>query len=106
MKYYKNSNNEIFAFELDGSQDHYIKEDMQEISRHEALEITKSLTPTIEWDQIKEIRNKLLSESDWTDLPNSPVNNKPAWLGYRQRLRDVTKDFPSPSEVVWPIKPL
>lgn len=32
MKHYINKNKEIFAFELDGSQDHLIKENMVEIA--------------------------------------------------------------------------
>lgn len=105
MKYYKNSKNEVFAFEVDGSQDHLITEEMEEISRHDVSKIVNESSPQLDWTQIKQYRNKLLTESDWTDLPNSPVNNKPAWLSYRQHLRDITKNFSTPSEVVWPIKP-
>ena len=57
------------------------------------------------WDLIKLQRNDLLKESDWTDLPNSPVKNKEAWLTYRQTLRDLPQNFSEPSEVVWPEKP-
>lgn len=35
MKHYINKNKEIFAFELDGSQDHLITPDMKEISLEE-----------------------------------------------------------------------
>lgn len=104
MKFYKNLQDEIFALELDGSQDHLITEDMQEISVHEVSRINKKETE-ITWEAIKNYRNKQLAESDWTDLPNSPVKNKPAWIRYRQSLRDITKHFATPSEVVWPIKP-
>ena len=50
-------------------------------------------------------RNILLTESDWTQLPDTVVLNKQAWLDYRQNLRDVdfsTLDFSNPT---WPIKP-
>ena len=56
-------------------------------------------------DSFRFIRNNLLKDSDWTDLPNSPVKNKEAWLTYRQALRDLPQNFSEPSEVVWPIKP-
>ena len=36
MKHYKDKNNQIWAFELDGSQDHLIKSDMVAITDHEA----------------------------------------------------------------------
>ena len=57
-----------------------------------------------EWAKIRRDRNKLLVESDWTDLPNSPVSNKMEWLGYRQFLRDMTKQS-DPFKIVWPLKP-
>ena len=36
-------------------------------------------------------RNKLLSESDWTQLPDSPLSTekKAEWATYRQALRDM-----------------
>lgn len=42
MKYYINKNKEIFGFELDGSQDDLITEDMKEISLEEIEAINKA----------------------------------------------------------------
>jgi hypothetical protein len=39
MKYYKNSSNEIFAYELDGSQDHVIPKEYVAISKAQADEL-------------------------------------------------------------------
>jgi len=36
MKHYKDSNNQIWAFELDGSQDHLIKDDMVYVTDEQA----------------------------------------------------------------------
>ena len=36
MKLYKSANNEVFAYELDGSQDHLIPQDFVEITEEEA----------------------------------------------------------------------
>lgn len=105
MKYYKTQTNEVYAVELDGSQDHLIPENCIRISKWEAGELSE-IKSTVTWQEIKNYRNKLLLESDWTDLPNSPVSNRPAWIAYRQRLRDITKDFNSPLEVLWPSPPL
>ena len=60
--------------------------------------------PTV-WEQIRSQRDSILKESDWIDLPNSPVKNKESWLTYRQALRDLPQNFSSPEEVVWPNKP-
>lgn len=53
---------------------------------------------------VREQRNKLLSESDWTQLTDAPVDSV-AWAVYRQALRDVTKQDGFPWDVIWPVKP-
>lgn len=42
MKYFKNENNQIFGFELDGSQDDLIAEDMKPISLEEIKALNQS----------------------------------------------------------------
>jgi len=60
-----------------------------------------------EWllERLRIQRDKLLVESDWTQVADAPVD-KQAWAEYRQQLRD----FPStwvPSETVeFPLSPL
>lgn len=49
-------------------------------------------------------RNKLLSESDWTQTADAPVN-KEAWATYRQALRDITAQTGFPWEITWPDAP-
>ena len=58
----------------------------------------------IVWGRIREQRNKLLSESDWTQIPDCTVN-KQSWLDYRNALRNLPQNFNSPFDVVWPSKP-
>jgi len=53
---------------------------------------------------VREQRNKLLSESDWTQLADAPVDAV-IWSNYRQELRDVTKQDGFPFSVVWPESP-
>jgi hypothetical protein len=50
-------------------------------------------------------RNKLLKESDWTQLPDVPLVTKAAWAEYRQALRDITSQAGFPANVVWPTPP-
>ena len=57
------------------------------------------------WEIVRQKRNLLLKESDWTDLPNTPLKNRQAWLYYRQALRDIPETYKTPQEVKWPIKP-
>lgn len=56
-----------------------------------------------EWDGIRQERNRLLAESDWTQLPDATAN-KEAWQEYRQALRDITEGD-NPLNVVWPSTP-
>lgn len=58
------------------------------------------------WIGIRQIRNGLLMESDWTQLVDSPLSpeDKELWKIYRQSLRDIT-NFENPDEVIWPEKP-
>jgi hypothetical protein len=51
-------------------------------------------------------RNRLLAESDWTQVLDSPVD-KDAWASYRQGLRDITlhAKFPYVPKSDWPQKP-
>jgi hypothetical protein len=48
------------------------------------------IEPHEQWalDVIRKERNRLLSESDWRVLPDSPITNKNEWYAYRQALRD------------------
>jgi len=34
-------------------------------------------------------RNKLLAETDWTQMPDVPDSTKTKWASYRQELRDL-----------------
>ena len=54
---------------------------------------------------VRDDRNKRLSDSDWTQLPDNPLANKADWATYRQQLRDVTSQTGFPWEVTWPTEP-
>ena len=53
---------------------------------------------------IRAERNARLAASDWTQLPDAPVDAA-AWATYRQALRDVTAQEGFPASVVWPEQP-
>jgi len=54
--------------------------------------------------QIRAERDRLLADSDWTQVPDAPVDQA-AWATYRQALRDVPEQAGFPEDVVWPSKP-
>ena len=49
-------------------------------------------------------RDRLLKESDWTQVPDAPVDHQ-AWAEYRQALRDVPQQTGFPTDINWPTKP-
>ena len=53
----------------------------------------------------RENRNMLLQQSDWTQSRDVTLSNDADWKTYRQALRDITKDYTSLDDVVWPEKP-
>ena len=83
---------------------------------YETLEWTDIITPQpskehlenlwidLSKEMMREERNQLLKESDYTALIDFPSTNKEAWLDYRQQLRD----FPSvwTEGVLFPSKPI
>lgn len=50
-------------------------------------------------------RQALLLASDWTQLPDVPLETKAAWATYRQALRDITDQPGYPQNVIWPVAP-
>ena len=53
---------------------------------------------------MREQRNTKLSETDWTQVADAPVD-KAVWATYRQALRDITTQSGFPWEVTWPDAP-
>jgi len=49
-------------------------------------------------------RDRLLSQSDWTQVPDAPVDQA-EWAEYRQALRDVPQQAGFPTDITWPVKP-
>lgn len=56
------------------------------------------------WKQLRIERNRLLAESDWTVLADSPTSTA-AWKTYRQALRDLPANTTDPTAPDWPTPP-
>lgn len=58
-------------------------------------------------ENLRATRNSLLTDSDWTQVEDSPLSEekKTAWKNYRQELRDLT-DSVDTTSIVWPVKPI
>lgn len=57
--------------------------------------------------EVRQQRNQLLTECDWTQLADSPLDaaTKAAWATYREDLRSVPEQAGFPWNVEWPTKP-
>jgi len=69
-----------------------------------ASDFEKELRLEIKWSEIRELRNQLLSECDWTQLGDVSESIKTSYQSYRQDLRDITNQS-DPFSIVWPEKP-
>jgi hypothetical protein len=72
--------------------------------QNNASDSEKELRLEIKWSEIRELRNQLLSECDWTQLGDVSESIKTSYQSYRQDLRDITNQS-DPFSIVWPDKP-
>jgi hypothetical protein len=59
------------------------------------------------WKEFRNERDFLLSQSDWTQGNDSPLNlqQKQEWVVYRQVLRDLPENTNDPKNPEWPSLP-
>jgi hypothetical protein len=56
------------------------------------------------WSLMRMERDRLLAASDWTQVPDAPVD-RAAWATYRQALRDLPSNTTDPRNPAWPTPP-
>jgi len=56
------------------------------------------------WIKLRKKRLRLLNKTDWTQVPDAPVDAA-AWAVYRQQLRDLPANTTDPRNVEWPEPP-
>lgn len=61
----------------------------------------------MEWAAIRTRRNQLLTGTDYTQAPDSPLTEaqRAEVATYRQALRDVPESGPDPFGIAWPERP-
>ena len=79
----------------------------KEIVMHNGNVVARERASDLTWENIRSRRNRLITKSDWTQLPDNSLddNAKNMWRTYRQALRDITETFADPNSVVWPASP-
>ena len=78
----------------------------EEISVIEAEKAAAPSETDIKWIQVRNERNRLLSETDWVAARASEtgVAVSSEWKTYRQALRDIPTQS-DPENITWPTKP-
>ena len=69
----------------------------------EVNEKLQDLTAAEPMKELRAERDKLIAATDW--LASSDLTMTDAQTAYRQSLRDITEDYNSLDDVVWPTKP-
>ena len=81
-----------------------LEEDIKRMKENENLEPAE-ISPEEELSIVRSQRNQILSQSDWTQLPDVPESIQAAWKEHRQELRDITKNFKDLQSITWPTPP-
>ena len=63
-----------------------------------------------QWQNLRDYRETKLSQSDWTQVPDGPLDSttKAAWATYRTKLRDIPSNAGAPIQIPdadWPLAP-
>ena len=78
-------------------------------SENAQAEIDQENQRQIDIDELRELRNQKLSNSDWTQANDSPLSesDKTAWATYRQSLRDMTEGYTTTAyeNITFPTEP-
>jgi hypothetical protein len=78
------------------------------IPKEQILAILPQVELDMALDNLRAKRNKLLIDSDYVVLADSPVTDKANWITYRQALRDITEGLDTVEKVnnvAFPTKP-
>lgn len=72
------------------------------------ISVKKYKEPKKTMGEIRQKRDQLLKESDWTQMPDSPLSDeiKQLWKAYRQDLRDLPNQYDDADKVKFPDKPI
>jgi|APFre7841882793_1041355.scaffolds.fasta_scaffold40332_2 hypothetical protein len=96
MKYFKDANDQIFAYELDGSQDHYIGNKLP-ITKDEA-DVIIAIRQQAEFDELDYYRKRIYSYPEPGQFLDAWVKQDEAALEeYRQLCLEIKAKYPKPT---------
>lgn len=78
---------------------------VQELEINNPEPLSTNSIPEVNWNSIRDQRQHKLDASDWTMMPDINLENKEAWITYRQALRDIPQIYQDPTAIIWPVAP-
>ena len=80
--------------------------DYQEYLEWAKTNTAEAADDTLTWDDIREKRDQILKDTDWTMTTGATVDQA-QWAAYRQVIRDIPQTYKdkTPDDVVWPTQP-
>ena len=80
--------------------------DYQEYLEWAKTNTAEAADDTLTWDDIREKRDQILRNTDWTMTTGATVDQA-QWAAYRQVIRDIPQTYKdkTPDDVVWPTQP-
>ena len=76
-------------------------------TKEEILAKRAEIVITLPMQRLRAERNRRLNASDWIVAKSAEKGEPvpPEWVSYRQTLRDITSNYTSLEDVVWPVSP-
>lgn len=100
----KTENNVLISKNVEILENEVVETEICRNLTQQELQEKNLLVERNKWEEIRKKRNRLLKESDWTQLEDSPIN-KVDWVIYRNQLRQIPQSFSNPDSVEWPTPP-
>ena len=79
----------------------FVPEDLRDLTDEQVIELARQAN----LEELRQLRNRRLEETDWTQNPDVPEATRERWREYRQALRDITINNSTVFGVTWPEPP-
>ena len=79
----------------------FVPEDLKDLTDEQVIELGRQAN----LEELRQLRNRRLEETDWTQNPDVPEATREKWTEYRQALRDITINNSTVFGITWPEPP-
>ena len=79
----------------------FVPEDLKDLTDEQVIELARQAN----LEELRQLRNRRLEETDWTQNSDVPEATREKWREYRQALRDITINNSTVFGITWPEPP-